>query len=172
MEHVTNVLLMTHFSRYAAPCHTQKHAYQGWNMYFLCSLAYGFYALDVQFHYCKSIMSLSKFILCWDILQFSGHTHLLLKFYYEIQMLEFQFNYITYTMNQVLYIHLCYFRLSLLSSLWPRNVQSLCKYVLKDITHRNCIKQHVSVVYRTCVLPHAHEYVVSWSLCKIYLCFT
>ena len=50
------------FSGHAALCHTQKHAYQGLNMYFLCSLAYGFYALNVQFHYCKSVMSLSNFI--------------------------------------------------------------------------------------------------------------
>jgi len=31
--------------------------------------------------------------------------HLLLKFYYEIQMLEFHFNYITYTHNESSFVH-------------------------------------------------------------------
>jgi len=155
MEHVTNVSIMMHFSRYAALCHTQKHAYQGWNMYFLCSLAYGFYALDVQFHYCKSIISLSKFILCWDILQFSGHTYLLLKFYYEIQMLEFQF---TILLTQ--WIKFCtYIYVISYSHYWApcgQETFSLCVNMFWKILHTETAKSKMLVwcTGHVCFLMH------------------
>jgi hypothetical protein len=75
----------------------------------------------------------------------------------------------TYTHNESSFVHtsvILYFHYRA-----PCGQETSTNFV-KDITHRNCIKQHVSVVYRTGVLPHALEYEVSWSSCNIYLCFT
>jgi hypothetical protein len=134
MEHVTNILLMIHFSRYAAHCHFVTHrsthiksgtctSYVLWLMVFVY-LTFSFITAS-QYCHCQNLFyfeifySLVVLRTCsWSFITKSKSWNSNLTIL------------LTHTMNQVLCIHLCHFVFSLLSSLWPKNVQSLCKYVL------------------------------------------